>query len=188
MSSRRSADFEGLLRALDARAIRSIVIGGVSAALQGVPAVTYDLDLVLDPAPAVLAAEVSPGAGSASRLASMPPRYAFALAALLLGACASSTERLERTWTHFEQQQDACLERAESVVPLYAEEMRARGDEEEVVRVVMPQGSPVALLADIRCAASLAYLDADVAGLERACAALERCERYLDALESRIRR
>jgi hypothetical protein len=54
MSPRPSADFEGLLRAFDARAIRSIVIGGVSAALQGVPAVTYDLDLVLDPAPANL--------------------------------------------------------------------------------------------------------------------------------------
>jgi hypothetical protein len=54
MSPRRSADFEGLLRALDARGIRSIVIGGVSAALQGVPAVTYDLDLVRDPEPANL--------------------------------------------------------------------------------------------------------------------------------------
>jgi hypothetical protein len=118
----------------------------------------------------------------------MSPRYAFALAALFLGACASSSARLERTWTDFERRQGACLERAESVVPVYAEAMRARGDEDEVVRVAMPQGSPVALLADIRCAASLAYLDADVAGLERACAELERCERYVDALESRIRR
>jgi predicted nucleotidyltransferase len=44
-----TADFESLLRAFDERGIRFIVIGGVSAALQGVPAVTYDLDLVLDP-------------------------------------------------------------------------------------------------------------------------------------------
>jgi hypothetical protein len=116
----------------------------------------------------------------------MSSGYALALAALLLGACAGSSARLERTWTDFEQRQGACLERAESVVPVYADEMRARGDEDELVRVVMPQGNPVALLADIRCAASLAYLDADVAGLERAYDELERCERYLDALESRI--
>jgi hypothetical protein len=116
----------------------------------------------------------------------MSPRYALALAALFLGACSSSSARLERTWTDFEQRQGACLARAESVVPEYADEMRARGDEDELVRVVMPPESPVALLAEIRCAASLAYLDAYVAGLERACAELERCQRYLDALESRI--
>jgi len=44
----RSADFEGLLRVFSAAEVRFVVIGGVSAALQGVPAVTYDLDLVLD--------------------------------------------------------------------------------------------------------------------------------------------
>lgn len=44
----RSADFEGLLRAFAEGGVRFVVIGGVSAALQGVPAVTYDLDLVLD--------------------------------------------------------------------------------------------------------------------------------------------
>ncbi len=45
------ADFEGLLRAFTEREIRFVVIGGVSAALQSVPAVTYDLDLVLDHEP-----------------------------------------------------------------------------------------------------------------------------------------
>jgi hypothetical protein len=54
MAAPRSADFEGLLRAFHERGIRHVVIGGVSAALQGVPAVTYDLDLVLDPDPANL--------------------------------------------------------------------------------------------------------------------------------------
>ena len=44
----RSADFEGLLRAFAGRGVHFVVIGGVSAALQGVPAVTFDLDLVLD--------------------------------------------------------------------------------------------------------------------------------------------
>lgn len=44
----RSADFEGLLRAFRSADVRHVVVGGVSAALQGVPAVTYDLDLVLD--------------------------------------------------------------------------------------------------------------------------------------------
>jgi hypothetical protein len=51
MPPRRSADFEGLLRAFDAHGVRLIVIGGVSAALQGVPATTFDLDVVLDPDP-----------------------------------------------------------------------------------------------------------------------------------------
>ncbi|MFT5286126.1 MAG: hypothetical protein ACI8TQ_002294 [Planctomycetota bacterium] len=46
-----AADFESLLRAFTEREIRFVVIGGVSAALQGVPAVTYDLDLVLDHEP-----------------------------------------------------------------------------------------------------------------------------------------
>jgi len=54
MPTRRSADFEGLLRAFDARGIPLIVIGGVSAALQGVPALTFDLDVVLAPEPASL--------------------------------------------------------------------------------------------------------------------------------------
>ena len=36
------------MREFTSREIRFIVIGGVSAALQGVPSVTYDLDLVLD--------------------------------------------------------------------------------------------------------------------------------------------
>lgn len=49
MSPRPSADFEGLLRAFDARGVRLVVIGGVSAALQGVPASTLDLDVMLDP-------------------------------------------------------------------------------------------------------------------------------------------
>jgi len=43
-----AADFEGLLRAFSSRGIRFIIIGGVSAALQGVPTVTFDLDLVLE--------------------------------------------------------------------------------------------------------------------------------------------
>jgi hypothetical protein len=51
MPLRRAADFEGLLRALTDGGIRFIVIGGVSAALQGVPGLTYDLDIVLDPDP-----------------------------------------------------------------------------------------------------------------------------------------
>lgn len=46
-----SADFEGLLRAFVEADVRFVVIGGASAAMQGVPAVTYDLDLVLDPEP-----------------------------------------------------------------------------------------------------------------------------------------
>ncbi|MEM9381590.1 MAG: hypothetical protein AAGB93_16665 [Planctomycetota bacterium] len=46
-----NADIEGLLRALGQADVRFVVIGGVSAALQGVPAVTYDLDVVLDPDP-----------------------------------------------------------------------------------------------------------------------------------------
>lgn len=54
MTPGRSADFEGLLRALAAHGVPCIVIDGVSAALQGVPATTYDLDLVLDPDPAHL--------------------------------------------------------------------------------------------------------------------------------------
>jgi hypothetical protein len=37
----------------------------------------------------------------------MSPRYALALAALFLGACSSSSARLERTWTDFEQRQGA---------------------------------------------------------------------------------
>lgn len=45
--SQASADFEGLLRAFVAPGVRFVVVGGVSAALQGVPAVTYYLDLVL---------------------------------------------------------------------------------------------------------------------------------------------
>jgi len=43
----RRADFEGLLRAFAEDQVEFVVIGGVSAALQGVPAVTFDLDLVL---------------------------------------------------------------------------------------------------------------------------------------------
>jgi hypothetical protein len=48
---RTGADFEGLLRAFAGDRVRFVVIGGVSAAMQGVPTVTYDLDLVLAPAP-----------------------------------------------------------------------------------------------------------------------------------------
>lgn len=44
-----SADFEGLFRRLAASKIEFVVIGGVSAALQGVPLATYDLDIVLAP-------------------------------------------------------------------------------------------------------------------------------------------
>ena len=54
MPPKPSADFESLLRVLHGRGIRCVVVGGVSAALQGVPAVTYDLDVVLDPEPANL--------------------------------------------------------------------------------------------------------------------------------------
>jgi hypothetical protein len=54
MPPQRAADLEGLLRALHGRSIRFVVIGGVSAALQGVPALTYDLDIVLDPDPSNL--------------------------------------------------------------------------------------------------------------------------------------
>lgn len=43
------ADFERLLDEFSNRNVKFIVIGGVSAALQGVPATTFDLDLVLDP-------------------------------------------------------------------------------------------------------------------------------------------
>ncbi|MFT5287986.1 MAG: hypothetical protein ACI8QS_000234 [Planctomycetota bacterium] len=43
------ADFEGLLRSFLKAEVRFVVIGGVGAALQGVTAQTYDLDLVLDP-------------------------------------------------------------------------------------------------------------------------------------------
>ena len=50
----RSADFEGLLRAFAEKGVRFVVMGGVSAALQGVPAVTCDLDLELDGDPANL--------------------------------------------------------------------------------------------------------------------------------------
>lgn len=51
MSASRSADFEGLLRVFHEGGVRLVVIGGISAALQGVPAVTFDLDVVLDPEP-----------------------------------------------------------------------------------------------------------------------------------------
>lgn len=40
------ADFEGLLRAFADRNVSSVIIGGVSAALQGVPTVTYDKELI----------------------------------------------------------------------------------------------------------------------------------------------
>lgn len=50
MPRRRNADIEGLLHALVAGGVRFVVVGGVGAALQGVPAITYDLDVVLDPA------------------------------------------------------------------------------------------------------------------------------------------
>ena len=43
-----SADFEAALTRFAEAGVRFVVIGGVSAALQGVPAVTFDLDLVLD--------------------------------------------------------------------------------------------------------------------------------------------
>lgn len=37
------------MRTLAKRGVEFVVIGGVSAALQGVPATTYDLDIMLDP-------------------------------------------------------------------------------------------------------------------------------------------
>ncbi len=37
------------MRTLAERGVEFVVIGGVSAALQGVPATTYDLDIMLDP-------------------------------------------------------------------------------------------------------------------------------------------
>ena len=49
MSLDSRSDFEGLLRRFHGRGIEFVVIGGVSAALQGVPALTVDLDLVLEP-------------------------------------------------------------------------------------------------------------------------------------------
>lgn len=42
-------DFHGLLRCFHERGIEFVVIEGVSAALQGVPALTMDLGLVLEP-------------------------------------------------------------------------------------------------------------------------------------------
>ena len=42
-------DFSGLLQRFLEREIEFVVIGGVSASLQGVPANTFDLDLVLEP-------------------------------------------------------------------------------------------------------------------------------------------
>lgn len=42
-------DLKALVRALAERGIEFVVIGGVRAAMQGVPATTYDLDIVLDP-------------------------------------------------------------------------------------------------------------------------------------------
>ncbi len=47
--SMKPADFEGLLRRFLDADVRFVVIGGVGAALQGVTAQTFDLDLVLDP-------------------------------------------------------------------------------------------------------------------------------------------
>lgn len=44
-----TVDFGGLLRAFAEPGVDFVVIGGVSAALQGVPTMTYDLDLVLGP-------------------------------------------------------------------------------------------------------------------------------------------
>lgn len=46
---RAAADFEGLLRAFTSAGVSYVVVGGVSAAMQGVPAVTFALDLVLEP-------------------------------------------------------------------------------------------------------------------------------------------
>lgn len=44
----RSAKLRGLLRAFTEAQVRFVVIGGVSAVLQGVPVTTFDLNLVLD--------------------------------------------------------------------------------------------------------------------------------------------
>ncbi len=49
--ARGSFDPRELLRAFSDGGVDFVVIGGVGAALQGASAVTYDLDLVLDPAP-----------------------------------------------------------------------------------------------------------------------------------------
>ncbi|MEM6673121.1 MAG: hypothetical protein AAF726_09765 [Planctomycetota bacterium] len=45
-----NADILGILRVFHDAGVQFVVIGGVSAALQGVPAATFDVDLVLDPA------------------------------------------------------------------------------------------------------------------------------------------
>jgi len=44
-----TVDFGGLLRAFAEPGVEFVVIGGVSAALQGVPTMTFDLDVVLSP-------------------------------------------------------------------------------------------------------------------------------------------
>ena len=51
---RTEADFEGLLRAFTSAGVSYVVVGGVSAAMQGVPVATFALDLVLEPDPANL--------------------------------------------------------------------------------------------------------------------------------------
>lgn len=43
---RAPTDFREILRVLDAHGVESIVVGGVSAVLQGAPMTTFDLDLV----------------------------------------------------------------------------------------------------------------------------------------------
>lgn len=46
MPSNQDASFLGLLRALTAAGVEFVVVGGISAVLQGAPLMTYDLDVV----------------------------------------------------------------------------------------------------------------------------------------------
>lgn len=48
---RQAADFYGLLEVLATHGVHFVVVGGVSAVLQGAPVTTYDLDVVHDQAP-----------------------------------------------------------------------------------------------------------------------------------------
>jgi hypothetical protein len=58
-----SLDFLALLRILVAHGVDFIIVGGVSAVLQGAPISTFDLDLVLSRAPD----NQSPGVGRAAQ-------------------------------------------------------------------------------------------------------------------------
>lgn len=117
----------------------------------------------------------------------MAPRLAAGIALLLAGCTSPYERRLERAWLDFEERRGACLAHADAVVPDTAEEARA-WDEESLRQIVTPDGSPIARVLSISTYASLAYLNADAAGVERACAELERCELALVELEARAER